>query len=190
MSEGGLPHGHGEHGTVDPASRRVGVIVGLLGIVLAVVTISSHRAHTAAVVRRTEANDAWAYYQAKKIRQHTSEVAAELSSAVGTDPVRVAEARARFEAMAAKFGKDAEQIKAEADQKIHMTEESEHRALAFDLGEGFIELGLVVTSLYFLGRDRLFPVAGLAAAATGIVLGIVGFIGGTIATSLARLFTD
>ena len=41
-------HGHSD----DEFGRRVGVMVGIIGIVLAVVTISSHRAHTAAVIAR------------------------------------------------------------------------------------------------------------------------------------------
>lgn len=179
-----------DHGAGDPMSRRVAVMVAVLGILLAVVTISSHRAHTAAVVRRTEANDEWAHFQAKKIREHTSEVASEVTAAVGTDPARIEAARARLEAMAGKYKKDAEEIKGQAEAKQHQTEESEHRALAFDLGEGFIELGLVVTSLYFLGRDRLFPVVGSIAALTGIGLGVVGFLGGDLAARLARLFVD
>ena len=41
----------------DEFGRRVGVVVGMIGILLAVVTISSHRAHTAAVIERTKATD-------------------------------------------------------------------------------------------------------------------------------------
>ncbi len=63
-----------EHAS-DPSTRRVGILVGVVGILLSVVTISSHRAHTQAVIHRTESNDAWAYYQAKKNREYTSEVA-------------------------------------------------------------------------------------------------------------------
>ena len=188
MSESAIHHA--EHGAADPMSRRVGVMVAMLGILLAVVTISSHRAHTAAVVRRTEANDEWAYYQAKKIREHTSEVASEVTAAVGTDPARVEAARGRLEAMAGKYKKDAEEIRAKAEDRLHQTEQAEHRALAFDLGEGFIELGLVVTSLYFLGRDRLFPVVGTIAALTGIALGVIGFLGGDAAARLAHFFVD
>ena len=44
-------HTEHEHSN-DEFGRRVGVIVGVIGIVLAVVTISSHRAHTAAVIAR------------------------------------------------------------------------------------------------------------------------------------------
>jgi hypothetical protein len=49
----------------DPITRRVGILVGVVGILLSVVTIASHRAHTDAVIHRTESNDLWSYYQAK-----------------------------------------------------------------------------------------------------------------------------
>lgn len=188
MSEIEVHHGHPD--ASDPLGRRVGVMVGVLGILLAVVTISSHRAHTAAVVHRTEANDDWAYYQAKKIREHTSEVAAELTETLGSDPAKVAAAEHHFEAMSAKYTKDAEQIKAQAEEKMRHTESAEHRALAFDLAEGFLELGLVLSSLYFLGRDRLFPLGGGLAALIGVTLGVIGLAGGDTAARLARLFIE
>ena len=53
-----------EH-TADPYTRRVGILVGVVGIFLSLTTIASHRAHSVAVIHRTVSNDAWAYYQAK-----------------------------------------------------------------------------------------------------------------------------
>ena len=50
MAEVEIHAGH-EHSN-DEFGRRVGVMVGIIGIILAVVTISSHRAHTAAVIAR------------------------------------------------------------------------------------------------------------------------------------------
>ena len=46
-----------EH-AADPNTRRVGILVGVVGILLSVVTITSHRAHTDTVIHRTESNDA------------------------------------------------------------------------------------------------------------------------------------
>ena len=88
-----------EH-AADPNTRRVGILVGVVGIFLSVVTIASHRAHTQAVIHRTESNDQWAFYQAKKIRENTSEVALTLleSLAVGTREGRGADAQARSRA--------------------------------------------------------------------------------------------
>src|ERR1700733_14283197 len=50
----------------DAFTKGVSVMVGVIGIVLAFVTIASHRAHTAAVIHRTEANDQGSFYEAKK----------------------------------------------------------------------------------------------------------------------------
>ena len=74
-----------EH-AADPDTRRVGILVGVVGILLSVVTIASHRAHTHAVIHRTESNDLWSYYQAKKIRENTEEVAMALISILNTVP--------------------------------------------------------------------------------------------------------
>ena len=73
-----------EH-AADPNTRRVGILVGVVGILLSVVTIASHRAHTEAVIHRTESNDQWAFYQAKKIRENTSDVALTLLQTLEPD---------------------------------------------------------------------------------------------------------
>jgi hypothetical protein len=50
------------------------------------------------------------------------------------------------------------------------------RALYYDIGEGFLELGLVLSSLYFLARKRLFPMLGGVAALLGAIVAAVGMI--------------
>src|SRR5271165_1713567 len=94
-----------EH-TADPDTRRVGILVGVVGILLSVVTIASHRAHTQAVIQRTESNDQWSYYQAKKIRENTSEVALELLQSLGSDPSKTDAAARKLETARAKYAAD------------------------------------------------------------------------------------
>ena len=86
-----------EHAS-DPKTRAVGILVGVVGIFLSVVTIASHRAHTQAVITRTESNDDWAFYQAKKIRANTSDAALTLLAALAPDPAKAAEAIRKLEA--------------------------------------------------------------------------------------------
>jgi hypothetical protein len=102
-----------EH-AADPATRRVGVLVGVVGILLSVVTIASHRAHTQAVIHRTESNDAWAYYQAKKNREYTSEVTLTLLRSLGSDPAKMEAPVQKLEAARAKYTADAEKIQDDA----------------------------------------------------------------------------
>jgi Domain of unknown function (DUF4337) len=162
-----------EH-AADPNTRRVGILVGVVGILLSVVTIASHRAHTQAVIHRTESNDAWAYYQAKKDREYTSEVALTLLHTLGSDPAKMEAPVQKLEAARAKYTGDAEKIQDDAKAKDDETKVEERRALRFDIGEGFLELGLVLCSLYFLARNNFFPIFGVTAAVFGAVMGIWG----------------
>ena len=160
----------------DPNTRRVGILVGVVGILLSVVTISSHRAHTDAVIHRTESNDQWSYYQAKKVRENTEEVALSVMSALGTDPTKIEAASKKLEAARAKYAADAEKIQEEARAKDEETKKEEHRALYFDIGEGMLELGLVLCSLYFLARKAFFPIFGFLSSLAGTILGVLGFL--------------
>jgi hypothetical protein len=164
-----------EH-AADPETRRVGILVGVVGIFLSVVTIASHRAHTEAVILRTEANDAWAYYQAKKNREYTSEVALTLLHSLGSDPAKMEVSVQKLEAARTKYTADAEKIKEDANAKDDETKLEERRALRFDIGEGFLELGLVLCSLYFLARKNFFPILGVLAGLGGTAMGIWGFL--------------
>jgi Domain of unknown function (DUF4337) len=164
-----------EHAS-DPETRRVGILVGVVGILLSVVTIASHRAHTDAVIHRTESNDEWAYYQAKKIREYTSEVTVTLLKTLGPDPAKTETPIQKLEAARAKYAADAEKIQEDAKRKDEETKVEERRALHFDLGEGFLELGLVLCSLYFLARKNFFPVLGVLAGVAGTAMGIWGFL--------------
>lgn len=163
----------------DPNTRRVGIAVGIVGILLSVVTIASHRAHTEVVIHRTESNDQWSFYQAKKIREHTNEVAIGLLKSLGTDAAKTEAANAQFEAGRAKYASDAEMIQDQAKERDIETVLAERRALRFDIGEGLLELGLVLCSLYFLARRAFFPVLGLTAAVAGTIMGIWGALLGT-----------
>jgi Domain of unknown function (DUF4337) len=174
MAEIEIHHEHAHE--ADPFGRRVGIAVGIIGIFLAAVTIASHREHTAAVVHKTEANDQWAFYQAKKIRGHMVEIAAEELTLLSSDEQKVAAATAKFRQEKERYDKDSEDIKRDAEAKEHLTEVSESRALRFDLGEGFLELGMVLSSLYFLSKRKLFPGMGFTAAILGLVFGASGLL--------------
>jgi hypothetical protein len=173
-----MSEAHGEHVHVaegDKFGATVGVVVAIIGIFLAGVTIESHRAHTAAIVHKTEANDQWAYFQAKKIRGHISDVGLTLVNALSSDPAKVASVTEKLQADAKHYNEDSETAKKGAEEKEHETELAEHQALRFDLGEGLLELGLVLSSLYFLSKRKLFPTLGFSAALLGLLIGASGF---------------
>ena len=163
-----------EH-AADPNTRRVGILVGVVGILLSVVTIASHRAHTEAVIHRTESNDQWAFYQAKKISENTSDVALTLLQTLEPDQPKAEAALHKLEAARDKYSDEAKDIMKEAQAKDIEQKIEERRALRFDIGEGLLELGLVLCSLYFLARKTFFPALGIVASIAGTALGIWGW---------------
>ena len=163
-----------EH-AADPLTRRVGILVGVVGILLSVVTSASHRAHTEAVIHRTESNDQWAYYQAKKIRENTDDVASTLLQALASDSARSGAALQKLEAARNKYADDAKELMKEAQAKDDEQKLAERRALRFDIGEGFLELGLVLCSLYFMARKSFFPILGVVASLAGTAMGVIGW---------------
>jgi hypothetical protein len=163
--------------TDDAFSQRVGVMVGILGVLLSVVTILAHREHTAAILLRTQANDDWSYYQAKKIREHNDELAAMLLGAIGNDPSKVAGTGAKFTREGERYGLEAADLQNKANGSEAASKRSEDRAVRFDLGEGFLELGVVMSSLYFLSHRRFFVAFGAVAALVGTAAGVLGVLG-------------
>jgi hypothetical protein len=167
---------HTEHDHAsDPFGRRVGVMVGVIGIILAVVTIASHRAHTATVIAKTEANDQWTFYQAKKIREHLLDVGAGLAGVLGGERDNVRELARGYLRDRDRYKSEAAGIEVAARAKEAQSASEERRALWLDVGEGLLELGLVLSSLYFLSKRRFFPLLGAIAAIAGTVVGVVGF---------------
>jgi|SRR5581483_649000 len=174
MAEVEIHTGH-EHSS-DEFGRRVGVMVGIIGIILAVVTILAHRAHTQAVIERTDANDQWSYYQSKKLRQHLAEIGSSLATGLATDPARVQALVEKLSKDKDRYAHESDEIQKKAEEKVSASEHEEVRAVRFDIGEGLLELGMVLSSLYFLSKNRLFPIVGSVAAAAGTVCALTGYL--------------
>jgi len=121
-------------------------------------------------------SDMESYYQAKKIREYTSEVAVTVLHTLGADQSKLEAPVQKLETARAKYASDAEKIQDDARTKDTETKIEERRALRFDIGEGFLELGLVLCSLYFLARKSFFPIFGLLASAVGTAMGIAGLL--------------
>lgn len=157
-----------EHAVHNPSMAPVSLTMAILAVLVAVVSLLGHRAHTEEVVLQSRASDQWAYYQAKSIRRHTDELFADLA-ALGTtkDAQKAAEFREKYQREADKYRDQQKDIDAEAKKVEQETAHERRRADRFDLGEVFLEIGLVVTSITLLSGRRVFW-------HTGIVLGIVG----------------
>jgi hypothetical protein len=158
----------------DPRGQKVGVLAAVLAVALAVVSIASHRAHTTAVVERSEANDQWSLYQSNRIKFHSLELGVDLLNVLGSDKPEAEQTIARYESQQKKYENESKEVKDEATKREQETRHTEDRALRYDIGEGMLEIGVVLASLYFIARKKLFPVISLTFGILGIVIAISG----------------
>src|SRR4051794_37565869 len=174
MAELEIHHEH-EH-TSDPLGQKVGIMASILAVLLAVVTIASHRTHTAAIIHKSGSNDQWANYQATRIKLHTPEMGENMGQMFGAKGQDSEKLVAGYESDKKKYEEQSKKIQEEARGADEAAEADEHRALRFDFGEGLLEIGLVLSSLYFISRKGMFPVMGVVAGISGLAIAITGFL--------------
>ena len=160
----------------DRLGKMIGVMVSVIGVLLAIVTIVSHRAHTESVLLKAEANNKWSYYQSKKIKFHNLELGEDLLTVLQPKGTDAAEVLIRYASEKARYEKEAAETQTEAREIEKHSSREEDRALRFDFGEGLLEVGLILTSLYFISKSTLFPAVGVLGALVGVAIAATGYL--------------
>jgi hypothetical protein len=167
---------HAEHAMEDPSLAPISVTMAVLAVLVAVVTLLGHRAHTEEVVLQAKASDQWAYYQAKNIRRHEDEIFSDLASVeTTTDAAALAKLREKYSSEAVRYKDDQKGIEDSAREMEAEVAKERNRADRFDLAEVFLEVGLVITSITLLSGRKFFWGLGVILAAIGIVLTMTAF---------------
>ena len=158
----------------DPLGQRVGIMAAVLAVLLAIVTIASHRTHTDAIIARSEANDKWQQYQSTRVKFHSLELGEDLVSTLA--PSQAEGKLKEYEKGKKKYEERAKDIMGEAREKEHETDQAEVKALRYDIGAGLLEIALVLSSLYFIAHKKLFPGVGLVAGLAGVLIALTGLL--------------
>lgn len=168
---------HAEHAKHDPTLAPVSVTMAVLAVLVAVVSLLGHRAHTEEVILQAQASDQWAYYQAKNIRGHEDKIFAELTQiATSNNPEALAKVRQEFLQEAERYKDEQNEIEGEARKLEQEVVTERNRADRYDLGEVFLEIGLVVTSITLLSGRRVFWYLGLLMGVVGLTVALTGFL--------------
>lgn len=170
MSGHGAPH-DAAHAN-DPEGKKVGLQAAILAVFLALATIMAHRAHTEGIIIKSEQNDQWAYYQAKRGRQAICEFGTDILGTLGPKIEANEKLIEKYKSEAERYRKETEEIREKAEHFGKEAKHFENKALFYDIAEGLIEIGLVLTSLFFLSKKKIFPVVGLLSSVAGIVVAV------------------
>ena len=166
---------HHEHEAADPFGKKIGVLTAVLAVLLGIVTIISHRAHTNAVLVKSDANDKWAYYQSKRIKYHSLELGEDLLNAMASRDANALKTLDHYASEKKRYAHDSDTAQKDAEHRDQEADHMENQALRYDFGEGLLEIGMVLSSLYFVSRSKLFPVLGIISAVLGIGTAISGY---------------
>jgi hypothetical protein len=162
---------HAEHGRAHPDLAPVSLTMAFLAVFVATVSLLGHRSSTEEVILQNKVTDQWSYYQAKNIRRHNDELIAGLAGVVAS---RDAEAAAKFQEKNTREAERYRDEQKELEAKGHELEKEfmvTHRKTdRIELGEVFLEIALVITSITLLSGRRLYWYLGFLFGGAGILV--------------------
>jgi hypothetical protein len=173
-------HEESEPVSHDPSLLPVSFTVSLFAVLVAMVTVLAHRAHTRSVLDQVRATDSWAEYQAVDTRRHTYEVFDQyIEASAAKDSSAAARASDRFRQQAQQYDDRRHQLRKQAEELETEVRQEEFQADRYDFGEALLEMGLVITSITLMTYHRYFwylggavGIAGVAVALTGLLIHI------------------
>jgi uncharacterized protein DUF4337 len=162
-----------EHAKKHPDLAPVSLTMAVLAVLLATVALLGHRSSTEEVILQNRVTDQWSFYQAKNNRQHVDEEFAELVGVIAPrDAEAAAKVQERYRTEVERYKDEKKEIEAKAhelEKDFLLTHQKTDR---FDLGEVFLEIALVVTSITLLSGRRVYWHLGFCFAAAGIMIAI------------------
>jgi hypothetical protein len=170
-------HEHAEEAHHDPSLAPVTITMAILAVLVAVVSLLGHRAHTEELLFQNRASDQWAYYQARSIRRHSYELFLDLMSVSDVKQSPDTEKiREKYKHEVERYGDQQRDTASEARALEGEVRHEQRKANWFDLGEVLLEAALVISSITLITRNRFYWSLGLVLAAGGLVVAAGGFL--------------
>jgi len=156
------------HHAKEPFDKLVAGTMAGVAALLAIVSVFGQHFNTEKLLRQQQSSDQWAFYQAKNIRQYVAGATVTLMKHNKAEP----EAFEKYVKDGERYEKDMEGIKEKAESLEKQSESAGERAESFHFGEVFLEIGIVLSSLAILTKQKGFFYGGAAASVVGIVLAV------------------
>ena len=162
-----------EHGRENPSLAPISVTMAILAVCVAIVSLMGHRMHTEELLMQNRATDEWAYYQAKNIRKHNYEMSLDLLALIEfKDKEQAAKISEKYKSEAERYTREQDQIEEQAKEFEAESARAQRKADRYDLGEVFVEIALVITSLALLTKNRLYWLFGLLGGVSGLAIAV------------------
>jgi hypothetical protein len=121
-----------------------------------------------AAIDKTEAANAWNYYQAKSNKQNMAEMAMTLP---GVDPAKYKSEVARYESEKGEIKKKAEKFETSSADWNHRSDGAMHQHHQWALATTAEQIAISLAAITLLTRKRWLMIGAYAVAAVGVALG-------------------
>ena len=161
----------------ESALTRISLAISILAVLVAMVTVLSHRSHTEAVLMQARASDIWSEYQAKRIRSDSAlDTLDLLTLQPGGSSADLTAKRAEYQAHIQKWAADLREEQKQAREYEAEVDHAEHRAARLDLAEALLQISVVLASITLLTRQRTYFYFGLALGLAGLCIGAAAYL--------------
>jgi len=171
--------------TEESANRRlndwVAVTVVILSVFMAVSKIKDDNINQAMQKAKSESVDAWAEYQAARIKLHVDENGLAqlrlLETAGNFDRALATKQAAEYEADITKYQARSKETRAKAERLEKEYDRLNFRDDQFDMSDAFLSIGIALAAVAALADSFWLLNVAWGSGALGMSLGIAGFLG-------------
>jgi hypothetical protein len=159
------------HHAKDPFDRRVAVTMAIIAAALATVSVVAHIFSNEELLAQQKASDQWAFYQAKSIRRYASDIARDTFRVqMGLKADDAAALAEKYEQQALRYERESEDIQKEAKELEAESRLKGKQGFRMEVGEVFLEIGIVFASLAILSKRQVFWMASILCALIGLAV--------------------
>jgi hypothetical protein len=159
------------HHAKEPFEKVVAASMAIIAALLAVVTVLSQHFNTERIVAYDRASDQWSYSEAKDIRHYVAQTTHDILKDLRPGSAMIS----TYDGDAKKYKNQATEIQDRARELERESDAHGNRADRFHVGEVFLELAIVLSSLCILTKRSVFFLGGALSGAAGVVIAISAY---------------
>ena len=162
--------------------KRIALLIAVLALCLAVIETGAKSAQTEAISRNVETTDAWAFYQARTVRQTVVRTAAELAALTAPGNVAAEAQEKAWRDMANRWDDDpaSGDGRKQLAERARVIEDQRETALAryhmYEYGAALLDVAIVVASASIVTGVGLLVGGSLLLGLGGLALGVLGWV--------------
>lgn len=167
--------------TKEPWLNYLALTTVILAVCATLATFKGGGHSTRSILRQSQASDAWAYYQAKSVKQNLYEVQRDsmelaLREASGHHAEVLKAALAENAKRVAKYDKEKNEIFKDAKRLEGERDQAARYGQAFGFAVIFLQVAILLSSVAALMKKKALWLVGVVVGAVGLVCFVNGFL--------------